>query len=258
MANSIGYGILNNVDFIGDCYDFLSATLFTRTRRKSELTTTIQFQLFGRWFNPFIVAKWTRFFFLFIFWDSVHFTLCIDVCWIYIARWYPIFFHSIYFLPSLSLWNFLYSCPPKKPYQMTRRAEQIWKMSFSNGEKPIEKFTWHRHFVMWIEKWNVISIAVAHSTILFRSARALPCFSICSFTTRKFVIWCALFFCAFLRLFFVCISRWVCYLFSPSNYITLRVSICWQRKCILFNARPGEPNWRRAKYERNEWERVSE
>lgn len=168
------------------------------------------------------------------------------------------FFFTLYIFSPLSLWNFLYSCPPKKPYQMTRRAEQIWKMSFSNGEKPIEKFTWHRHFVMWIEKWNVISIAVAHSTILFRSARALPCFSICSFTTRKFVIWCALFFCAFLRLFFVCISRWVCYLFSPSNYITLRVSICWQRKCILFNARPGEPNWRRAKYERNEWERVSE
>lgn len=228
----------------------MSRILFARNFRcKSKLTTTIQSELFGRWFNPFNVAnKKSKHFFHTL--DFVHFTLSM-LAWIYFARWYSFFFLSwtspfpFYRFLSLCLSHFF--CTSRNHIKWLEVPSTNMKNVIFEWWKPIEKFTWHRHFCdvdrneMWFP-WSY-----AHSTyfvfaFILRATKHNLRFVLNG--SKEVSLFCARIFfssfCAFLRLFFVCISRWVCYLFSPSNYITLRVSICWQRKCIRFNVWGGE------------------
>lgn len=70
MANAIGYGMLNNVDFMGDCYDlegifqiYVSKSTcsmhWQRLSNKSKSTTASELRPKVVWhmFNPIIVAK---------------------------------------------------------------------------------------------------------------------------------------------------------------------------------------------------------
>lgn len=210
VANSIGYGILNNVDFMGNCYEFywIFQINLHEPERKSKVTRVTQ--LFGRYLTRSLWRKFVNFdYFIDIFWGCICVYVNGDWCFErgIFTRSHKVFRFYLYLLTNHIKW-------------LEENSVNMRNVIF-DGEKA------HR-------KANTNDINIL-CDVIEADGRELGSFQ------RKFVISLNAFLSCIPQALYVHITMRVCYLFSPSNYsITARVSICWQRKCMLWMGKESE------------------